>query len=162
MHELLDEYTSRFTSCKTPFIVFVEAMARLYEGRGCREEPECLIWDGVSLGFGRKHIQDSLQPPTHTDSSSPAHNRNYSQKPQAIPQDAKQPIQSLIRRWVTGTQKTRKDDYSDGSSDEIDRGRAVVEDFKVIRRRPTVVSEEVVLLFGRAISLHANIDMALQ
>ncbi|KAL0058334.1 hypothetical protein AAF712_015002 [Marasmius tenuissimus] len=191
-HELLDEYTSRFTSCETPFVAFVETIARLYDGRGsvfvkedlfrsvwfayvsiqdysqdmrckkCGEEPECLIWDGVSLGFGRKHIQDSLRPPTHTDSSSPPHNRTYPQKPQAIPQDSKHPIRSLIRRWVAGTRKTRKDEHSDGSGDEMDRGRAVVQDFDVIRQRLMVVSREVGVLFERTLSLHTNIDAALQ
>ncbi|KAJ8079455.1 hypothetical protein PM082_013793 [Marasmius tenuissimus] len=191
-HELLDEYTSRFTTCETPFVAFVESMSRVYEGRGsvfvkedlfrsvwfayvsvqdysqdmyclkCGEEPDCLIWDGVSLGFGRKHIQDSLRPPTYTDNSSPNHGRTYPHKPQLIPQDTKQPLRNLIRRWVSGAKRKRKDERSDGSEDETDRGQSVVQDYEVIRQRLTLVSRELGVLFERTLSPHEVVDPSLK
>ncbi|KAK7018643.1 hypothetical protein VNI00_018354 [Paramarasmius palmivorus] len=94
-HELLDEYTNRYTGSETPFAAFVLTIARVYTGRGdkfvgedlfraawfafaslqhmagdmfCREcgvAPETVIWDGVTVSFAKRHLQDTLQPPTH-------------------------------------------------------------------------------------------------
>ncbi|KAL0066843.1 hypothetical protein AAF712_006038 [Marasmius tenuissimus] len=158
-HELLDEYTSRYTSCETPFVVFVEAMGRVYRGRGCtfvKEDmfrsvwfayvsiqdfsrdmycqqcgtnPDCLIWDGVTLGFGRKHLSDSLKPPTHTDKSSP------------------------IR------QRTRK---AGGDSDEERDAAKDSGSFDLILRRLILVSQELATLFKRTFCPNAQIEMKLK
>jgi hypothetical protein len=37
----------------------------------CGPEPSAVIFDGVSIAFGRKHLTDTLKPPTLPDNSSP-------------------------------------------------------------------------------------------
>ncbi|KAK7045785.1 hypothetical protein VNI00_007186 [Paramarasmius palmivorus] len=94
-HELLDEYTNRYTGSETPFASFVIALGRIYQGRGerfigedlfrsawfafaslqvmegdmfcptCGSTPDTVIFDGVTLAFAKRHLQDSLQPPTY-------------------------------------------------------------------------------------------------
>ncbi|KAH6867238.1 hypothetical protein BKA70DRAFT_1497346 [Coprinopsis sp. MPI-PUGE-AT-0042] len=93
-HELLDEYTSEYTSSETPFVAWVGVMSRRYSLAGqafmgddlfrsvwfayaslmaldgdmgcshCGPHPETIICDGVTLAFGRKHLKESLRPPT--------------------------------------------------------------------------------------------------
>ncbi|KAK7014728.1 hypothetical protein VNI00_019316 [Paramarasmius palmivorus] len=94
-HELLNEYTNRYTGSETPFASFVIAIARVYHGRGerfvgedlfrsawfafaslqcmtgdmscpeCGEMPDTVIFDGVTLSFAKRHLQDTMQPPTY-------------------------------------------------------------------------------------------------
>lgn len=93
-HELLDEYTSEFTSSETPFAAFVLRVSRRYKREGarfmgedlfrsvwfsyvylqrltddmtcgsCGPSPTTVIFDGITLGYGNKHVKDSLRPPT--------------------------------------------------------------------------------------------------
>lgn len=93
-HELLDHYTSCFTSSETPFSAWVIQTARVYENVSatfmgqdlfraiwfsyayiqnfvddmvcddCDTYPETTIFDGITLAFGKKHLQDTLRPPT--------------------------------------------------------------------------------------------------
>ncbi|KAF6747772.1 hypothetical protein DFP72DRAFT_821322 [Ephemerocybe angulata] len=95
-HELLDEYTSSFTSSETPFTGWYTQLSRRYSLSGshfmgddlfravwfayvslqnfdndmsctvCGPTPDTVIWDGITLAFGRKHVQGSLRPPTVT------------------------------------------------------------------------------------------------
>ncbi|KAJ3773143.1 hypothetical protein FB446DRAFT_642170, partial [Lentinula raphanica] len=101
-HELLDEYTSAFTSSETPFDAWVVQVKRRYslnqEGAHfvngglfreawfayarlmkldgdkscllCGKNPENVIWDGVTLAYGKKHLEGSLHPPTLQDQDS--------------------------------------------------------------------------------------------
>ncbi|KAJ7739668.1 hypothetical protein DFH07DRAFT_752074 [Mycena maculata] len=99
-HEILDEYTSAFTTSETPFSAWVEVTSRRYILRGgtfcsadifrsawfayarllsleddmicpkCGPSPENTIWDGVTLAFNRKHLLPSLEPPTISQSTS--------------------------------------------------------------------------------------------
>ncbi|KAK7053192.1 hypothetical protein VNI00_003811 [Paramarasmius palmivorus] len=93
-HELLDDYTNRYTGSETPFAAFVVSMTRIYEGRGdkfvgedlfrsawfafaslqymagdmscpsCGEAPDTVIFDGVTTGFAKRHLRETLSPPT--------------------------------------------------------------------------------------------------
>jgi hypothetical protein len=99
-HELLDEYTSAYTSSETPFTAWCTVVGRRYAGKIefpmeklfrsawfaysrlqlldadmtckiCGPTPETVIWDGVTVAFGQKHLLDTLRPPTVTDVLSP-------------------------------------------------------------------------------------------
>ncbi|RXW13779.1 hypothetical protein EST38_g12076 [Candolleomyces aberdarensis] len=93
-HELLDEYTMSFVSSETPFTAFVSVLSHRYTVSGatfmgedlfrsiwfsyaslqafdndykctrCGPYPETVIWDGITLAFGRKHLSSTLSPPT--------------------------------------------------------------------------------------------------
>ncbi|TEB25895.1 hypothetical protein FA13DRAFT_1636845 [Coprinellus micaceus] len=97
-HEILDDYTSNFTSSETTFTTWVLLVSRRWRYsrfmgedlfraiwfsyaflqrfdndmicRICGPNPETVIWDGVTVGFGRNRLKDSLRPPTevHPDS----------------------------------------------------------------------------------------------
>ncbi|KAH6884772.1 hypothetical protein BKA70DRAFT_1377642 [Coprinopsis sp. MPI-PUGE-AT-0042] len=126
-HELLNEYTSEFTSSETPFTAFVVNVARRYSlveetfmGEDlfrsvwfafvslqafnddmkcfqCGPFPETVIWDGISAGFGRKHVRESLEPPTTTSDASLLRDRvKYCPKQQAI-------VDSALRKHLRGS-----------------------------------------------------------
>lgn len=93
-HELLDDYTSQYTSSETPFFAWVTVMTRRYtateqkfvsndEFRAvwfayvrlqvyesdmrcptCGPTPDHVIWDGMTLAFYKKNRTSTLQPPT--------------------------------------------------------------------------------------------------
>ncbi|EAU86898.2 hypothetical protein CC1G_10789 [Coprinopsis cinerea okayama7 len=93
-HELLDDYTSAYTSSETPFSAWVLQQGRRYEITGqtfmgedlfraiwfsyvslqafggdmkctkCGDYPDTVIWDGITLAFARKHVRSTLYPPT--------------------------------------------------------------------------------------------------
>ncbi|KAG2021190.1 hypothetical protein CC2G_006445 [Coprinopsis cinerea AmutBmut pab1-1] len=93
-HELMEEYTSAYTLSETPFSAWVQHLARRYAAFNqafmgedlfrsvwfayvelqnfdndmtcgkCGEFPDTVIWDGITLAFGRKHVRSSLRPPT--------------------------------------------------------------------------------------------------
>ena len=93
-HDLLDDYTSTFCTSETPFVAWLTVISRRYEALNtffigedlfrsvwfafvklqqfpgdmvcslCRPYPDTVIWDGVTLAFGRKKLLGSLQPPT--------------------------------------------------------------------------------------------------
>ncbi|KAG6848701.1 hypothetical protein H0H93_014759, partial [Arthromyces matolae] len=95
-HELLDDYTSCYTTSETPFTAWIKVVTRRYEENRspvpfvseqvlraawfayvniqdftkdmtcptCGPAPTDVIWDGVSVGFSKKHMLDTLRPPT--------------------------------------------------------------------------------------------------
>ncbi|KAF6765754.1 hypothetical protein DFP72DRAFT_798093 [Ephemerocybe angulata] len=93
-HELLNEYTSAYTSSETPFIAWTIQLSRRYDNYNtrfmgpdlfravwfsfaylqkfdedmacttCGPAPETVIWDGITLSFGKEHLTSSLRPPT--------------------------------------------------------------------------------------------------
>lgn len=99
-HELLDAYTSAYTTSETPFIGWVTQTSRIYANvdtvfmgpdlfrsvwfafaflqnlvddmvcRICKSNPDTAIWDGLTLAFGKKHLRDSIRPPTVSHSES--------------------------------------------------------------------------------------------
>ena len=129
-HELLDDYTSFYTSSETPFSAWVTVMARRYQlafsmgtfiGEDlfrsiwfsyaklqhlqedmkcakCGDYPETVIWDGITLAFGRKHLQSSLEPPTKFATNAPVHHSRYLHNLQLI-QDAG--LRKQIRQMVS-------------------------------------------------------------
>ncbi|KAG5642337.1 hypothetical protein DXG03_002985 [Asterophora parasitica] len=115
-HELLDDYTSVYTSSETPFTAWVTVTSRRYgshpsipfvsEGTfrtawfayvniqdfakdmscpKCGPCPEDVIWDGISLGFSKKHILATLRPPTVSDPEAPVRPNGYVWKQQVFP-----------------------------------------------------------------------------
>ncbi|ESK82259.1 hypothetical protein Moror_15500 [Moniliophthora roreri MCA 2997] len=114
-HELMDEYTNRYTRSETPFAAFIQAMGRIYVGwhetfigedlfratwfafatiqdmrddmlcPDCGDAPENLIWNGVTLLFGRCHLRDMLRPPTYRYPGTLQHFRGRYPKQQWIP-----------------------------------------------------------------------------
>lgn len=93
-HELLDAYTSAYTTSETPFIGWVTQTSRIYANvdtifmgsdlfrsvwfafaylqnlvndmvcKICKTNPDTAIWDGLTLAFGKKHLRESIRPPT--------------------------------------------------------------------------------------------------
>lgn len=127
-HELLDEYTSSFTTSETPFVAWVSVVTRRYANGGhdfmseelfrsawfsyvriqqfdsdmqciqCGPSPDDVIWDGVTLAFGRKHVLGSLKPPTMTEKDSPIHsNRRYIYSQQALTDRS---LRDLLRKII--------------------------------------------------------------
>ncbi|KAJ2935064.1 hypothetical protein H1R20_g1991, partial [Candolleomyces eurysporus] len=115
-HELLDEYTISFVTSETPFTAFVAVVAHRYSVSGavfmgedlfrsvwfsyagqmaleddmtcvrCGLSPETVIWDGITLAFGRKHVSSTLTPPTeHSPQSIIRSNVKRLPKQQLIP-----------------------------------------------------------------------------
>lgn len=120
-HELLDEYTSAYTTSETPFASWVLQISRRYERANarfmsektfrsvwfayaslqhfvddmscnqpeCGEAPETSIWDGITLAFGKKHLNGSLRPPTYTvDASAVRGGTKYQPRQQLFPDAA--------------------------------------------------------------------------
>ncbi|KAL0569436.1 hypothetical protein V5O48_012524 [Marasmius crinis-equi] len=190
-HEVLDEYTSRYTTAETPFAAFIEVMGRVYAGRGCKfikedlfrsvwfayvsiqelshdmscpkcgDNPDCVIWDGVTLAFGRKHLLDSLKPPTFTDARSPICERRPIKKPQLIQDTQKEPIRKLLKRWIRGVAKKGKKQKG-GNEDEEDYGKGSLEDYELLVARLMTVSKEAAALFHRTFALTSKIDPSLR
>ena len=129
-HELLNDYTSAYTSSETPFTAWVSVVSRRYTTRGslrfvhedifraawfafvklqlfendmqcleCGPHPSDVIWDGVTLAFGRKHVQSSLQPPTMCHEKSVVRVSQYESHQQLIPSST---TRNLLRKVVTG------------------------------------------------------------
>ncbi|KAF7761294.1 hypothetical protein Agabi119p4_10703 [Agaricus bisporus var. burnettii] len=98
-HDLLDEYTSSFTSSETSFSAWILVLVRRYRKWSpprlqqsfveesvfrkvwfgyvnlldlsedmvcprCGPNPEAIIWDGVTLAYGKKQVLDTIYPPT--------------------------------------------------------------------------------------------------
>ncbi|KAK7059100.1 hypothetical protein VNI00_001725 [Paramarasmius palmivorus] len=155
-HELLDEYTSRFTSSETPFTSFVQTMARVYQNRSttfigedlfraawfafaslqelsgdmscpqCGETPETVIWDGVTLAFGKRHLRDTLQPPTYIPANALTRTRVRCRKLQWLPHPGKDKgassarvlLAKWIRKWGNGAGGKDGSDKGDSSGNE--------------------------------------------
>ncbi|RXW14434.1 hypothetical protein EST38_g11419 [Candolleomyces aberdarensis] len=114
-HELLDEYTISYVTSETPFTAFVTLVAHRYAVSSatfmkedlfravwfsyaslqalendmccsrCGPYPETVIWDGITLAFGRKHLSASLTPPTITTAASIVrHSIKYQPKQQLL------------------------------------------------------------------------------
>lgn len=59
----------------------------------CGPFPEDVIWDGVTVGFSRKHVLDTMRPPTALHEHSPSYDARYI-KHQTLLTEAK------LRRWL--------------------------------------------------------------
>ncbi|KAJ7039477.1 hypothetical protein C8F04DRAFT_949403 [Mycena alexandri] len=129
-HEILDEYTSAFTTSETPFSAWALVVSRRYGQRGaafcsvdifraawfsyvrllhleadmvcpkCGPCPENTIWDGVTLAFNRKHLLPSLEPPTVSQETSLIRQSTVYVPSQQILSDSA--TRRLIRKVITG------------------------------------------------------------
>ncbi|KAK7016722.1 hypothetical protein VNI00_018856 [Paramarasmius palmivorus] len=158
-HELLNEYTSRLSNSETPFVAFVSSVSRVYSGRGsrfvgedlfrsawfafvslqlldndmscpvCGDTPENVIWDGVTLAFSKKHLLDSLKPPTMPDDSSLQRPRKYAKNPQWIPLSKKdRPFRNMLITWLQmGTRRRGLVEASEFRAEEEDAGTGTSE-----------------------------------
>ncbi|KAL0576227.1 hypothetical protein V5O48_005763 [Marasmius crinis-equi] len=184
-HKLLDKYTSRYTTSETLFAVFMESMGRLYKGRGqsfvkedllrsvwfayvntqdlaydmscqkCGDEPNCLIWDGVTLGFGRKHVLDTLRPLTHVHAKATDRYRQYINKPQLIPDHKEAPIRRLLKKWISIKKRKPKPPLSDDK--DIDK-EPDHNDFNVLLSWLMMVSEAAAVLLQRTLRPNGDIN----
>jgi hypothetical protein len=65
----------------------------------CGPHPADVIWDGVTLAFGRKHIESSLRPPTTCHEKSVVRVSQYESHQQLIPSST---TRNLLKKVVTG------------------------------------------------------------
>lgn len=65
----------------------------------CGPEPSAVIFDGVSIAFGRKHLMDTLKPPTLPDNSSPVRSCRPVPGQAAISDKS---LRSNIRKVISG------------------------------------------------------------
>ncbi|KAF8058233.1 hypothetical protein FPV67DRAFT_1428379, partial [Lyophyllum atratum] len=161
-HELLDDYTSIYTSSETPFTAWVTVLTRRYDANAspkpfvteqvfrmawfayvdlqdfrddmrcpkCGPMPEDVIWDGVTVGFNKKHILPTLRPPTFSDKEvAPVRNNQYIWKQQVL-SDAK--LRRQLRKVVKGAGEVRSipsktvDDSEDDEVGEKKRSEAAI------------------------------------
>lgn len=113
-HELLNDYTSTFTTSETPMVSFATVMSRRYAEAGdsflldkmfrtvyfayatlydfgddmrcdlCGPTPADVIWDGVTLAFGKAHLSGGLVPPTELHEESVVRRTVYKPRQQFI------------------------------------------------------------------------------
>jgi hypothetical protein len=109
----------------------------------CGPEPARVIFDGITLAFSRKHLTETLKPPTSVDEFSPVRRSKQVKRQMALPDRA---LRALIRRVIAGplivteknttSAKLQHSDDSDGDEptggpaskllkEEIERVRAV-------------------------------------
>ncbi|KAG6912196.1 hypothetical protein DXG01_016581, partial [Tephrocybe rancida] len=65
----------------------------------CGEAPEDVIWDGVTVGFSKKHVLDTLRPPTISHKDAPTRLNEYNARQQVL-LDGK--LRKRLRTIVTG------------------------------------------------------------
>ncbi|KAF7302880.1 hypothetical protein MKEN_01250200 [Mycena kentingensis (nom. inval.)] len=132
-HDLLDDYTSAYTTSETPFSAWVLVISRRYRLHGlefpsadifravwfsyvalqkleadmtcprCGTAPETTIWDGVTLAFNRKHLLPTLEPPTTVESLSLDRRSKYIASQQVLP-DRK--TRQLVKLVISGAPLT--------------------------------------------------------
>lgn len=108
-HDLLEEYTTAYTSSETPFTAWVHMVSirygrytpggrfvdekvfrnawfgyasllsldRDFQCLQCGNTPETIIWDGVTISFNKKQLQNDLYPPTTVHSQSIQRDATY-------------------------------------------------------------------------------------
>jgi CxC4 like cysteine cluster associated with KDZ transposases len=164
-HELLDEYTSAYTTSETPFSAWVAHLSRRYLSSGhafmgedlfrsvwfgyaglqafnddftcqrCGSHPESLICDGITLAFGRKHLRDSLHPPTETsDTSVIRTNVKYKPKQQLLESVLRKQLRVAMKAPSLDIGKPDRDNESESESEDSEcSGR---------ERRPSRITDE--------------------
>ncbi|KAG6826568.1 hypothetical protein H0H92_015287, partial [Tricholoma furcatifolium] len=65
----------------------------------CGPAPEDVVWDGVSIGFNRKHILHTLRPPTISGTDAPQSSAQYIPKQQIIPDTN---LRRALRKIIKG------------------------------------------------------------
>jgi hypothetical protein len=92
----------------------------------CGPHPEDVIWDGVTLAFGRKHIKSSLRPPTTCHEKSVICASQYESYQQLIPSST---MRNLLRKVVKGRSLLiGPDEFKNNSGVTSTEGRESVPD----------------------------------
>ena len=146
-HDILDDYTSTFCTSETPFVAWVTVVSRRYAALNntfigedlfrsiwfayvklqqfpgdmvcslCGPYPDTIIWDGVTLAFGRKKLLGSLQPPTISGPGAQVRPLVKYQPRQQLIRDPG--LRKRIRQMLKGPiASNHMEDSSDGNSDE--------------------------------------------
>lgn len=66
----------------------------------CGDSPDTIVWDGITLSFGKKHIRSTLRPPTITSPASISRNRTKYYPGQQAITDRK--VRADIRKILEG------------------------------------------------------------
>lgn len=139
-HELLDEYTSAYTSSETPFDSWAEFLNRRYLLSGstfmgkdlfrscwfayarlqmlegdfccprCSKNPSTVIWDGVTLAFHRRQLLSTIRPPTAISSNSPVKPTRYVPSQHVLPTP---PLRKSLRSLLKRDRKKSDDHTAD-------------------------------------------------
>ncbi|KAF8068962.1 hypothetical protein FPV67DRAFT_1669006 [Lyophyllum atratum] len=150
-HELLDDYTSVYTSSETPFTAWVTVLSRRYGANNssapfvteevfraawfayvdlqdfsndmrckkCGPIPEDVVWDGVTVGFNKKHLLPTLRPPTVSDANnSPVRKNRYIWKQQLLNDAKLRRRLRLVVRGAGGIRLTSQNAADDSEDDE--------------------------------------------
>ncbi|EEB92608.1 hypothetical protein MPER_08857 [Moniliophthora perniciosa FA553] len=108
----------------------------------CGDEPENIIWDGVTLAFGRKHVTDTLRPPTYEHPTAAVRNRKYPVKPQWLPAPRNaRPIRHRIIKWLRASTSSRGKAGGVDVEDGDDRAEKECESGPVGEDLPSLVSD---------------------
>jgi hypothetical protein len=88
----------------------------------CGPEPAKVIFDGVTLAFSRKHLTETLKPPTSIDEFSPARSCKPVKQQMALPDRS---LRALIRKVISGPlvvteKKTTSANLSDSDDSDGD------------------------------------------
>jgi hypothetical protein len=83
----------------------------------CGPYPDTVIWDGVTLAYGRKHILSSLQPPTFSHQDAKNRSSRYFSKQQLIPTPD---VRKLLRKVIVGCSCGQMAKLSGGLDDMCD------------------------------------------
>ncbi|KAK7023612.1 hypothetical protein VNI00_016651, partial [Paramarasmius palmivorus] len=88
----------------------------------CGTYPETVIWDGVTLAFGKRHLRDSLRPPTVSPEEAPhrARTRVPEQQWIVVPGEGRSSLRGKLLKWLKkwGRKRTDADRESDASSSD--------------------------------------------
>ncbi len=88
----------------------------------CGPNPEDIIWDGVTVAFGKRRILPSLKPPTTTSESSPIREKiHYYPDQQLIPD---RETRQLVLSALVSHEKLRKEDNTEVDIHEADQATA--------------------------------------
>ncbi|KAH6912406.1 hypothetical protein BKA70DRAFT_1423104 [Coprinopsis sp. MPI-PUGE-AT-0042] len=151
-HELLDECTSAYTTSETPFSAWVAHLSRRYSSSGhtfmgedlfrsvwfgyaglqafdndfscqrCGPHPDSLICDGITLAFGRKHLRESLHPPTKTSDTSTIRNKvKYMPKQQLLDSSLRKQLRMVMKAPSLDKHWNRDEGSESDDSDNSNR-----------------------------------------
>ncbi|KAH7867774.1 uncharacterized protein C8R40DRAFT_1063683 [Lentinula edodes] len=172
-HELLDEYTSAFTSSETPFNAWVQQVSRRYQAEDnsipfvgvdtfraawfayarlinfegdkqcqrCGEEPENVVWDGVTLAYARKQLRAGLRPPTTVDSDSPVRPRTVAKRKEWLEDSV---ARKRLHHWIAkGGMSWGNDEKERGPAEERQREYpGIVESLQCVNKHLAFLFEE--------------------
>jgi hypothetical protein len=89
----------------------------------CGTCPETVIWDGITLAFGQKHLSSTLSPPTLTSSSSIQRSNIRNHPRQQLILDSA--LRKLIRQVVNAPRLELDDNDDDEGGEEATASNAV-------------------------------------